>query len=38
MPYNAMLIGAADVHIELRLATVDEAAAAIAEALAGLGS
>jgi len=38
MPFNAMLIGAADVHIELRLATVDEAAAAIAEALAGLGS
>jgi nucleoside 2-deoxyribosyltransferase len=29
MPYNAMLIGAADAHVELRLGTVDEAAAAI---------
>lgn len=29
IPYNAMLIGAADAHIELRLGTVDEAAAAI---------
>lgn len=29
IPYNAMLIGAADAHVELRLATVDEAAAAI---------
>jgi nucleoside 2-deoxyribosyltransferase len=36
MPYNAMLVGAADVHIELPLATVDEAAGAIIEALAGL--
>ena len=29
IPYNAMLIGAADAHVELRLGTVDEAAAAI---------
>ena len=29
IPYNAMLIGAADAHIELQLATVDEAAKAI---------
>jgi nucleoside 2-deoxyribosyltransferase len=29
IPYNAMLIGAADAHIELPLATVDEAADAI---------
>ena len=29
IPYNAMLIGAADAHIELRLANVDDAAAAI---------
>ena len=29
IPYNAMLIGAADAHIELPLATVDEAANAI---------
>jgi nucleoside 2-deoxyribosyltransferase len=29
IPYNAMLIGAADAHIEQRLGTVDEAAAAI---------
>jgi nucleoside 2-deoxyribosyltransferase len=29
IPYNAMLIGAADARIELPLATVDEAAAAI---------
>jgi len=36
MPYNAMLVGAADVHIELPLATVDEAADAIVAALAGL--
>jgi nucleoside 2-deoxyribosyltransferase len=28
-PYNAMLIGAADAHVELPLATVDEAATAI---------
>ena len=36
MPYNAMLIGAANAHIELPLATVDEAATAIVAALAGL--
>ena len=36
MPYNAMLVGAADAHIELPLATVDQAAAAIVEALSGL--
>ncbi len=36
IPYNAMLIGAADVRIELQLATLDEAAAAILDALAGL--
>ena len=36
MPYNAMLVGAADAHIELPLATVDQAAAAILEALSGL--
>ena len=29
IPYNAMLIGAADAHVELALGTVDEAAAAI---------
>jgi nucleoside 2-deoxyribosyltransferase len=29
IPFNAMLIGAADAHIELALATVDAAAAAI---------
>lgn len=29
IPYNAMLIGAADAHIELPLATVDGAADAI---------
>ena len=29
IPYNAMLIGAADAHIELPLGTVDEAATAI---------
>ncbi len=29
IPYNAMLIGAADAHIEMPLATVDEAASAI---------
>jgi nucleoside 2-deoxyribosyltransferase len=33
IPYNAMLIGAADAHIELPLATVDEAAEAIQAAL-----
>ncbi|MEO5964439.1 MAG: nucleoside 2-deoxyribosyltransferase [Candidatus Limnocylindrales bacterium] len=36
IPYNAMLIGAADAHIELGMATVDEAAAAILAALAEL--
>jgi hypothetical protein len=36
MPYNAMLVGAANAHIELPLATVDQAAASIVEALAGL--
>jgi nucleoside 2-deoxyribosyltransferase len=36
IPYNAMLIGAADVHIEIPLATLDVAAAAIIEALARL--
>ena len=29
IPYNAMLIGAADARVDLRLGTVDEAAAAI---------
>jgi nucleoside 2-deoxyribosyltransferase len=29
VPYNAMLIGAADAHIELQLGSVDDAAAAI---------
>ena len=33
LPYNAMLIGAADVHIELHLATLDDAARAILAAL-----
>ena len=37
IPYNAMLIGAADVHIEIALAPLDVAADAIIEALAGLG-
>lgn len=37
MPYNAMLIGAANVHIEIELASVDVAAKAIVEALASLG-
>ncbi len=36
IPYNAMLIGAADAHIELRLGTVDEAALAIHTALVRL--
>ena len=35
IPDNAMLIGAADAHIELELATLDEAAAAILTTLAG---
>ena len=33
IPYNAMLIGAADIHIELKLATLDDAAQAILAAL-----
>ena len=37
MAFNAMLIGAADVHIEIDLASVDVAAKAILKALAGLG-
>ena len=37
MPYNAMLLGAADAHVELPLATDEEAAAANVAALAGLG-
>ena len=36
IPYNAMLIGAADAHIELALASLDEAAAAILTTLARL--
>jgi nucleoside 2-deoxyribosyltransferase len=36
MPYNAMLIGAADAHIEVELATLDQAAGAIVEALGGI--
>lgn len=36
MPYNAMLIGAADAHIELILASPEEAADAVAAALAAL--
>jgi nucleoside 2-deoxyribosyltransferase len=36
IPYNAMLIGAADAHIELELASLDDAAAAILTTLAGL--
>jgi hypothetical protein len=35
IPYNAMLIGAADAHIEMELATLDEAAAAILTTLSG---
>ncbi len=38
IPYNAMLIGAADAHIELELATVDEAAAAILATLGGFAA
>ena len=38
MPYNAMLIGAADAHVELRLASPEEAADAVAAELAKLGS
>jgi nucleoside 2-deoxyribosyltransferase len=37
MPYNAMLIGAADAHIEIKFATPEAAADAVAEALAKLG-
>ena len=36
IPYNAMLIEAADAHIELELATVHEAAAAILATVGGL--
>jgi nucleoside 2-deoxyribosyltransferase len=36
IPYNAMLIGAADAHIELHLATLDDAARAILAALRSL--
>jgi nucleoside 2-deoxyribosyltransferase len=36
IPYNAMLIGAADAHIELELASLDEAADAILTTLARL--
>lgn len=36
IPYNAMLIGAADVHIERPLVSVEEAADAIHAALVGL--
>ena len=36
IPYTAMLVGAADAHVELGLATVDQAAAAIVQALAAL--
>ncbi|MEO8461812.1 MAG: nucleoside 2-deoxyribosyltransferase [Chloroflexota bacterium] len=36
IPYNAMLIGAADVHIELGMASLDSAAAAILDALDSL--
>jgi nucleoside 2-deoxyribosyltransferase len=36
IPFNAMVVGAATVHIELPLATVDEAADAIIGTLAGL--
>jgi len=38
IPYNAMLIGAADAHIELDRATLDEAAAAILARLAELSA
>lgn len=36
IPYNAMLIGAADAHIEFEMASLDEAAAAILTTLARL--
>lgn len=36
IPYNAMLVGSADVHIELELAPLETAAEAIVAALAGL--
>ncbi len=38
MPYNAMLLGAADAHIELPLATPQQAGDAVAEALARLAA
>lgn len=36
IPFNAMLIGAADAHIELDLASLDDAAHAILEAISDL--
>jgi nucleoside 2-deoxyribosyltransferase len=38
IPYNAMLIGAADAHIELEMASLDEAAAAILTTLVQLSN
>ncbi|HSV40578.1 MAG TPA: nucleoside 2-deoxyribosyltransferase [Nocardioidaceae bacterium] len=38
MPYNAMLIGSATAHVELRLASPEEAADAVAAELAKLGT
>jgi nucleoside 2-deoxyribosyltransferase len=38
IPYNAMLIGASDAHIEIENATLDQAAAAIDRALVGLAN
>lgn len=38
IPYNAMLIGAADAHIELQLTTLDDAARAILAAVRTLPS
>jgi nucleoside 2-deoxyribosyltransferase len=38
IPYNAMLIGAADAHIEFEMATLDEAAAAILATIARVTS
>jgi nucleoside 2-deoxyribosyltransferase len=36
IPFNAMLVGSADAHIELHLATLDDAAGAILQALRSL--
>jgi len=36
IPYNAMLIGSADAHLDLPLASVEEAAAAVLRALAAV--